>query len=539
MAGLLTEDGTAPATVPAMKRLLALLGLALGSLAGPAGDALSSPSDADQKLAEMRERVMLVIQGDATGVERVNAIGKLADVDSAESAKILVEAVDALAVKRDEHEREYASTLKQYEPFRGFTMADKKDWEVKARLQGMLEKLEDRLQSDAAASQACLVVVQRARSPNAITVYERSLKSTALFHGRLIWLGGLVRNENAKGLPLAVAAAKDEDPRVRLVVYEAYGERKDPASVDFLVKALAEKDWPLRQAVVRAIANQGDVRGVPFLVAQMQLEDGALLADYGSALQALTGQGLGNFPEAWHRWYEANKADLAAKGAKTVSKPVAKSEPKVVDYYGIQVPSKKVLFLFDVSGSMEEKIGEDKGSVTGAKQEVFTGRKIDVARKIMNSTIRALPADASFEIVFFNHQVQSVFGKMSPATPDNKAKAELAVEEIPPKGATWTYGALRQAFELAKSTCTPESMNPCVDTIFLLSDGAPTDDAFEKAKLMEPKEILDAVTEWNREFRIRIHTIAIDPRLQHGNLIRLMKDLAGKHHGVYRAIGAQ
>ncbi|MCG3135165.1 MAG: hypothetical protein HMLKMBBP_02671 [Planctomycetes bacterium] len=525
-----------------MKRLLRTLGLALAAAASflpPAGAALSSPSDADQKLAEMREKVMLVINGDASGVERANAIGKLADVDSAESAKILVEAVDALALKYDQDEKDYAATLKQYEPFRGFTLADRKDWEVKARIQGMLEKQEDRLQSDAAAAQAAVVVVMRARSPNAITLYEKSLKATLLFHSRLIWLGGLVRNPNSKAIPFAQAALKDEDPRVRLAVYEAFAERKDPAAVDVLVKALAEKDWPLRQAVVRAIAAQGDVRGVPPLVAQMQLEDGALLIDYANALQALTGESLGNFPEAWHGWYEAHKAELAEKGAKAVSKPVAKTEPKVVDYYGIQVPSKKVLFLFDVSGSMEEKIGEDKGSVTGVKKDVYTGRKIDVARKIMNSTIRALPADATFEIVFFNHQVQSVFGKMTPATPENKAKAELAVEEIPPKGATWTYGALRQGFELAKSTCTAEAMNPCVDTIFLLSDGAPTDDSFDKAKLMEPKEILDAVNEWNREFKIRIHTIAIDPRLQHGNLIRLMKDLAGRHHGLYRAIGAQ
>ena len=80
--------------------------------------------------------------------------------------------------------------------------------------------------------------------------------------------------------------------------------------------------------------------------------------------------------------------------------------------------------------------------------------------------------------------------------------------------------------------------DPGVDTIFLLSDGAPTTDSVDKAEPMEPDQILTAVRDWNQLKRIQIHAIAIDPRIGSGAFVRFMKSLARENKGTYREIGS-
>jgi Mg-chelatase subunit ChlD len=275
----------------------------------------------------------------------------------------------------------------------------------------------------------------------------------------------------------------------------------------------------------------------------MGAEEGALLEDYAAALSKLTGQNLGMFAEPWRRWYEEHKAELAEKGAKAAaaaSAPVRAVQSKL-HYYGIETPSKKVVFLLDISGSMKEPIGIEAAPVTGVKAEdqAYTGPKIEVAKRVLADAVRKLPKECTFNVIVFNHSVRPISEKMVHATDENKAKVALEIEDLQPAGSTWTYGALRQAFEIAKSTCTEEKFDPCVDTIFVLSDGAPTDDSIDEAKPMDGKQIVDAVAEWNQRMKIRIHTIAIDPRIGKGTFVRFMKDLAARNQGTYREIGAK
>lgn len=49
-----------------------------------------------------------------------------------------------------------------------------------------------------------------------------------------------------------------------------------------------------------------------------------------------------------------------------------------------------------------------------------------------------------------------------------------------------------------------------VDTIFLLSDGAPADNKFDGAELVDPGTILGSVCEWNKYLHVVIHCVAVD-----------------------------
>ena len=68
-----------------------------------------------------------------------------------------------------------------------------------------------------------------------------------------------------------------------------------------------------------------------------------------------------------------------------------------------------------------------------------------------------------------------------------------------------------------------------IDTMILLSDGAPTDDDVDKVNLMAPQIILDHVKEWNVNRRIVIHCIGVD--MVEG--IEFLRELAAENGGEY------
>lgn len=523
-----------------MHRLTTAILAAAGLLAGA-----WTASAAD--LRELKEKALLAVRGDAERVERGRAVAELAALDGADAGKALLECLNALVERTVQIEKDHASALRTYnERYAGFTLNDKTEpgaWETKKRLLAQLETLDERLQSDAFVAQAVVTAIAKLKDAGAVAVFERAVATAPLPQARRVLWGGLLLNPITKPGDLARKALRDEDPIVRLGALEVMALRIDPSLVEPVVKALSESGWPLRRAAIHALAAQNDVRGIPPLVAAMAAEDGALLEDYAHALARLTGANLGTHAEPWKRWLEDHKAELAAKGAKAAAgaKGPVKPVQSPLHYYGVETLSRKVVFIIDISGSMREPIGTETGPVTGVKAEdqAYTGLKIDVAKRILSDAIRKLPKETTFNVVYFNHAVRTFADTMQKASDETKAKACLEIEALEPAGSTWTYGALRRTFEIAASTCTEETFDPCVDTVFLLSDGAPTDDSIDKAQPMEGKQIVDAVAQWNERMKVRIHTIAIDPRIGKGSFVRFMKDLAARNQGIYREIGAK
>ena len=263
-----------------------------------------------------------------------------------------------------------------------------------------------------------------------------------------------------------------------------------------------------------------------------------ILEDYAEVLGKLTGANLGPNPEAWKRWYDDHKAELAAKGAKPATPKLGKNPlaPPVV-YYGVETRSLKLLFLLDCSGSMNEVLGQ-AGVTTG---DSFKGPKIDIAKRMLTAAIAKLDPSTQFDVIIFDNDARSLNdSKLIAATPENKHAIMEQVEALVARGGTYTYGALKLAFGLSNPGVS--ASQPPVDTIFLLSDGAPTETTIEdsvESKAMDPQKIMDAVGKWNSFRAVKIHTIAIDPRIEKtgGNFVRFMKQLAEENGGTYTAIG--
>ena len=100
---------------------------------------------------------------------------------------------------------------------------------------------------------------------------------------------------------------------------------------------------------------------------------------------------------------------------------------------------------------------------------------------------------------------------MQPATTENVERAIEWVDGLKLELQTNVYDALELAFQLAGRGVDDRYYAPAVDTMFFLSDGAPT-----IANLMsggmtqdDSDRILRAVARWNALGRVRIHAVAL------------------------------
>lgn len=518
-----------------MRRVLvALLALTL-FLVTPsrAGDAAAPTVD------EAQSTLLEVLLDEAKIPERTKAVADLAAFDKPASAKALYDALDKLAARTTQAEAHAARTRQDYERYKGAAQASDKDWTMKERLLQQMEHDDTILRGDVAVFDAIGAAVAGLKDKESVWLLDKAAVKAELVPTRRVLDAALLRNPAANAKEVAKRASADSDPSVRLAALQAFADRKDVALLEFALRALSDPNWTFRQAAARALAAIGDAKAVGPLITSMGTEDGSVLEDYAAALTKLTGATLGPNPDAWKRWYDDHKAELAAKGAPPAAPKLGKNPlAPPVDYYGIQTRSLKLLFLIDCSGSMNEVIGQ-AGVTTG---EQLQGKKIDIAKKMLKAAVSQLHPSTMFNVITFNTDARQFNEKLIQATPENKHLTLDKIDELAGRGGTYTYGALKLAFGLSDPNVSPSA--PPVDTIFVLSDGAPTEATFEdnvEAKPMDPAKILASVKQWNPFRAVRIYTIAIDPRIDStsGNFVRFMKDLAAENGGTYTAIGAR
>ncbi|MCD6367421.1 MAG: VWA domain-containing protein, partial [Bacteroidales bacterium] len=229
---------------------------------------------------------------------------------------------------------------------------------------------------------------------------------------------------------------------------------------------------------------------------------------------------------------------------------------KSKDYYGIQTQDlKKIVFILDISGSMEgqaetnlkgevvskathyaaekagsvvsNEIGGEVGNMAGSllKKKVEKSlTKLQKARKELIPAIKGLPEDALFDIIIFENTVKVWRTGMVEASKSNKRAAQTYLETLKSGGGTNIYDAMGKAFEMA-GTNVSDSMKPInVETVFLLSDGAPS-----SGSVTSPDGIREAVKKWNSYHRITIHTIGLGKDCDEN----FMKGLATDNNGIY------
>ena len=349
---------------------------------------------------------------------------------------------------------------------------------------------------DEAAKKDLESALKKAKDP--LMVSACILALDGILAGDEEWEGQLLEHVNG------------EDAVVRNAALGAVATRGEE-HIELLYAALSHADWSTRLAARKLLEEMRVSESVGKMVAQMKSEEGRMLHEFADTLFNLTGQPFRTRWGNWDAWWENEGA-----GFKPISKTELRKRRKEeeerrlrqitsVKFFGIRIISHRVIFIIDVSGSMNEPT---RAQYVGDQGEP----RIAVAQRELKKCIEGLDSKALFNILTFSGGVDSWLevGVVDSGA-HSRDEAQEFVDRLGAMGGTNLYGALQHAFT-----------DPDVDTIFVLSDGEPS-----VGNVIDPFEIRMHVKRWNAERDIVVNSIAVGGSFQ--ILEWLAEDSGGTH----------
>ncbi len=297
-----------------------------------------------------------------------------------------------------------------------------------------------------------------------------------------------------------------------------------------LSKWIDHEAWIVQASAVAALATLRSKEGIAPLIERLATSKGRQRTDIHAALVSLTGKDFHTSVDLWRRWWDENGASFVVSA--TPPGPPALEDAREslgLTFFGITTESQQVLFILDVSGSMNfsmvarDNPSDDPGKPYDLPRSDEVSRLVAAKRDLLQA-IGGLKEGAVTNLIVYASDVWS--WKDQPTTLDSKSREELNayVESLEAVGGTNIYGALEFAFEMAGVEGKGEWERPPFDTIFLLSDGRPS-----VGVTTDLEEILAFVREKNRSAGIVIHTIG----LSGAHNAYLMRNLAEQNGGTY------
>lgn len=332
----------------------------------------------------------------------------------------------------------------------------------------------------------------------------------------------------------------DKEPQVRMAVLDTITALKLKDHAVPAVKLLKDPEWQVQTAAVAAVGALRVQDAIQPLIDKLR-ENGRLQVEIADSLFKITATDNGLDVERWQNWWNQCKQitgwriptdEELAKKAENRKKYDAlygkAADKKTNAFAGIPTTSTNVLFIIDVSGSMEDLCVE---------KEKFQGyrdfKRFTIVQTELLNTLDALTADTNFNIVAFATNLDPWKKFLVPANVVNREAAKSWVKSLKPLGGseaqdlaaaglggsanlqagkTNTLAALLYAFGIdpekpPKATVTGFDKNAIkspLDTVYFLSDGRPS-----VGKLIDTNEILKEVRKYNEVYRIVFHAIAI------------------------------
>jgi len=356
------------------------------------------------------------------------------------------------------------------------------------------------------------------------------------------------------GAAEAVAAlVGDPEPAVRAACLEGLARLRAPAVVGLAIAALDDPVWQVRASAVKALGTVRSRDAIAPLIARMSIEEGRLVADIGAALASITGRNFGTRVAQWQSFWDTYRdrfqiptdAELAHLRALQAQREQEYQPGDGTSYHGIVTPSRAIVFVIDVSGSMENLVVETERFEGGGYPSML---RIDIVKTELARTIDSLEPYVEFNILAFGTEVRSwkkdlvkanVLNKSSAsdwarrlealggASKQDLAQVGLVGAANLEAGKTNTYDALMRALEAPRPGQSDDDYEVAVDTIFFLSDGRPS-----YGEYIDPKDILREVRRVNELRKVVIHTIAIGEFQKD-----FMRALAAQNEGVFVDLG--
>ncbi len=311
----------------------------------------------------------------------------------------------------------------------------------------------------------------------------------------------LAEKEERRALELLGSRLSDPDSHVRLLLAEFLRDFPRPFLIPFLVRALEQEEK-------RAGTEEARAR---FRLAVENL------------LYRLTGLGSPPWPaRRWREWLDARKpGEVASLPAPTVvSVPHHRT---AATYFGREVPSDRVVFVMDFSGSMRRATGTVEHDEGEGKRDPRS--RIGVARQEFFGYLRTLDEAHRFNVIVFAVGSVAAFDELVPATVENKRRAAAFVENVPVSGATDLFSGILRGLRCAGLDAGGRFATKA-DTVFLLSDGVPTAGA-----VTDPGDITRVVTKMNEGSGLTINVV--DLGVRHEAFQKHLRELAARNGGEY------
>lgn len=279
---------------------------------------------------------------------------------------------------------------------------------------------------------------------------------------------------------------------------------------DLFLTKLTAQNWSTRLVALHALEAQRKVEHLEPIIDQMGKETGRMSIEFSDSLFRLTGKPFGRRQSSWKSWVTSGD-DVELVPKKEVDELIAQAEERRLrevyeaKFFGIRIESHRVLFIIDVSGSMNDPVRTEYVGESGRP-------RIEVAKDELKKAIEALEPGALFNIMPFSGGVETWLEEGVVGTNDSTREEALEyVDRLGALGGTNLYGALALAFD-----------DEDIDTIFVLSDGEPS-----VGDIIDPQLIREDIAERNQTRGIVINTVAIGGNLE--VLAWLAEDSGGTH----------
>jgi hypothetical protein len=296
-----------------------------------------------------------------------------------------------------------------------------------------------------------------------------------------------LRLEQDRGERLArlEALAGDRDPGLRQGAAVVLGSDGGARALDLLEVLLDDPDHLVRREALRQVGSLHRKEVLPLLLERLPAARGRHRSDLLQVLRLLTGLDHGTSPARWSRWWQAEgdgftlppyEEALAAERSRAARRDEGGTSSS---FFGLQVVSERVVFVMDVSGSMEQLSGGQ--------------RRIDAAKEQLVGALERYPEEGRFNLIFFSTGADAWSDE---AVRMNRKSREEALEFVVrqrPGGGTAIHTALELAFEDRE-----------IDTIYLLTDGVPS-----AGRVTDPGRIREEVRRWNAHRGVVVHGIAV------------------------------
>ena len=351
--------------------------------------------------------------------------------------------------------------------------------------------------ADEASQKALIDVLERERDDAVLVTAAKSLR--AIYSEHVSKQESL--RERAKARGGSASAERDKPlpppPTARRAVRAA-------------IKALGRTTWRADMVLVRLLDDFRSVEAVPALITVLErfrdhpeeVENGTLsgLLQFRvhELLVSMTGAVFSaDDPNNWRKLWEKEQDKLAVTTTKTPAKKPG-SGTSAKGFVGIPVEGTRVVFILDLSGSMEWPMSDEGEDL----------RRLDYAKRELLKAIDALAPNAMFNLVTFNGDEEAEAWKKELVTANKRNKVRFAkfVEKLRPLGGTNLWSGMEKALGI-KTLVYGNHYETTVDEIFLLSDGAPS-----AGDVIDPVEILRLTQEVNRFKEVRINTVFISSR---------------------------